>query len=338
MQSFSYNIQLDKLFAMLELGDITEPPLQLSGGFLHKMFVVVTDKNKYTVKALNPNIMQRDGALYNFIISEKIATIAKDDGIEAVPALMIKDNNIYIVEGQFYMIFPFIDGEVKNHTSITVEDCNMIGKVLARLHSINYYELCSCNHHPIAKLDIDWKNYRKLANASMVEWASQYSLLIDRLEEWTAQANNAITQRTDMVISHRDLDPKNVMWQDGRPIIIDWESAGETDPMQELIEVATSWASDDKAFIDEKLFFAVIEGYEEVAGKQNLDWNIPIAKSLISKLQWLEYNIKRSLGIECADLHEQSMGTQEVISTMNILKVYSINMNMLVEWLEKINM
>jgi len=47
------------------------------------------------------------------------------------------------------------------------------------------------------------------------------------LYEWSTQAEISLRLlATDMVIGHRDLDSKNVMWSKGKPIIIDWEAAG----------------------------------------------------------------------------------------------------------------
>ena len=47
-----------------------------------------------------------------------------------------------------------------------------------------------------------------------------------------------------MVISHRDLDPKNVMWNGSEPLVIDWEAAGYVNPYQEFLEVLNYWADD----------------------------------------------------------------------------------------------
>ena len=51
---------------------------------------------------------------------------------------------------------------------------------------------------------------------------------------------------TTTVISHRDLDPKNVMWNYNKPVLIDWESAGYINPMQDLIETAIYWSKMNK--------------------------------------------------------------------------------------------
>ena len=43
---------------------------QLTGGLMHKMFKVETDKGIYAIKVLNPEVMSREEAYNNFVISE----------------------------------------------------------------------------------------------------------------------------------------------------------------------------------------------------------------------------------------------------------------------------
>lgn len=41
----------------LNLGNIIEEPLKVTGGLTYRMFKIVTDKGRYIVKLLNPNII-----------------------------------------------------------------------------------------------------------------------------------------------------------------------------------------------------------------------------------------------------------------------------------------
>lgn len=61
-----------------------------------------------------------------------------------------------------------------------------------------------------------------------------------------------------MVISHRDLDSKNVMWNQYNPVLIDWESAGYINPMQDLIETAIYWSKNEKGVIDKQRFLSLL--------------------------------------------------------------------------------
>ncbi|HIW34166.1 MAG TPA: phosphotransferase [Candidatus Paenibacillus intestinavium] len=51
--------------------------------------------------------------------------------------------------------------------------------------------------------------------------------IIEDLDKWNERANNAAKLlANDCIISHSDLDPKNIMWDNNCPTIIDWEAAG----------------------------------------------------------------------------------------------------------------
>lgn len=52
----------DIVSEQLQLGKVLEKPVQVTGGFMHRMFKPVTEKGKYVVKLLNPNIMKRSDA------------------------------------------------------------------------------------------------------------------------------------------------------------------------------------------------------------------------------------------------------------------------------------
>ena len=64
-------------------------------------------------------------------------------------------------------------------------------------------------------------------------------------------------------------------------------------------------------------FFAFAESYAASYGFLYADWEEVLFGSLQGKLQWLEYSLKRSLRLECADEEEQSLGTTQVTETIN---------------------
>ena len=59
----------------LQLGELQELPVQVAGGFMHRMFKVVTKKGSYIIKLLNPNIMKRPTAMVNYKNAEEIEKI-----------------------------------------------------------------------------------------------------------------------------------------------------------------------------------------------------------------------------------------------------------------------
>jgi hypothetical protein len=52
--------------------------------------------------------------------------------------------------------------------------------------------------------------------------------------------------------------------------------------------------------------------------------------------QWLEYSLKRSLGIESSDAAERQMGTDHVFGTIKYLQRYQASIEQVVSWLKQI--
>lgn len=67
-----------------KLGTIVKSITKVTGGLSHRMYKVVTDKCIYAIKELNSGIMKKQDAYSNFVFSEKVTDIAKENGITAI--------------------------------------------------------------------------------------------------------------------------------------------------------------------------------------------------------------------------------------------------------------
>ena len=126
----------------------------------------------------------------------------------------------------------------------------------------------------------------------------------------------------NLIISHTDLDRKNVMWQGYKPFIIDWEASGYINPTIELIQVAWYWSGGDVENLDYNIFEILIKIYKKHY-KGNIDKK---AKQLVyadnyGGLGWLNYNLKRLLCIENNyEQDEIELAENEVIQSINEIK------------------
>ncbi|WP_346962368.1 phosphotransferase [Clostridium sp.] len=327
MSDIHYNLQFEKLCNVLQLGEIVHVPEKISGGLLHRMYAIKTTKGKYAIKALNPQIILRAEAMQNFINSEEIANIASKS-LSALPAKRFNEIFIHKVDNQFYLVFDWIDGKSLKSSGISIAHCEKIGSMLADIHMTDFSELMIVN---------DWDYYLQRGKENDSMWVNLMLKVVDKLYEWSTQAEISLRLlATDMVVSHRDLDSKNVMWSRGKPIIIDWEAAGYVNPMAELIETAIYWSENEIGNINKERFLAFIGGYKNIYGALNANWKIVLFNGFLGKLGWLEYNLKRSLGIECVDNQEQNLGTNEVTETINALIYYSEIIPKLEKWINSI--
>ena len=108
---------------------------------MHKMFKVETTKGIYCIKVLNPEVMSRSDAYNNFLLSESISNLAKNNGIPVSSALDINGNYLTKLDDMYYMVFDYIDGKVLKDDEITLEHSKKIGNILARIHNLDYKEI-----------------------------------------------------------------------------------------------------------------------------------------------------------------------------------------------------
>lgn len=72
--------------------------------------------------------------------------------------------------------------------------------------------------------------------------------------------------------------------------------------------------------MDHNLFRCFLRSYAEAGGELPADWET-IYWSNYGRLEWLEYNMKRSLGMECLE-DEIALGISEVKNTMKNIVYY----------------
>jgi thiamine kinase-like enzyme len=330
--SDTYN-QIEILFYKYGLAKLIEEPKQVSGGLMHKMYQAATEHNKYAVKELNSFIMKRNCVIEHLVDSERISK-ALEEIVPVISAIQFNNNPLLILDGKYYMIFNWLDGKSIFSPNISLEKCIQMGKLLGKIHSsdIVIHGIQKKITQPVI---YEWDRYLQLGQETNAEWVNEFSQMIEYLKKWNKQSSEACNSLSNyLVLSHRDLDPKNVMWNDDNPYIIDWESAGYVNPYQELLEVLNYWADNGSGGLEKDKFKALYEAYNSIVGSYQINWNVVLASGFSGMLGWLDYSFKRSLGIESASINEKKLGTEQVFGTMKSLKQYEQQTISLIDWLK----
>lgn len=328
-----YNLPFEKLSISLGLGTMIDEPKSIAGGLLHRMYKIITTKGVYAVKALNPVIMSRPNILQSYIITDTISNIASKY-VPALSAKMINGESIHCMDDQYFMIFDWLDGASLRTEEIMIEHSNKIAVILADIHRINFQDQIELPKEENQGTLIEWNIYIKEMDDSCNQLIHSLEEYKQDLYSWDEKAIFALEELQDnKVVSHRDLDSKNVMWSNEAPILIDWESAGFIHPLQDLIETALYWSDKEDGTTDKERFLSFIDTYKEKQGEIRTNWRTILEVGYRGKLEWLEYNIKRALGIECSDEKEQLLGEEQVELTLLALKKYEEKIDRIEEWL-----
>lgn len=330
-----YKLQFDKIFKQIGLGSLTSTAQVLSGGLLHQMFAIHSTAGTYAVKALNPQIMLRPTAKQNYINAENIATLAAQT-LPALPAKIVQGQVLQEIDGQYYLIFDWSDKQPIKQEEITAAHCHKLGSTLALLHNTDFSTLQLTAPAPQESILTDWHGYLQQGMAMNAPWVTNIQELITKLNAWKEECLIANQQLQADTISHRDLDPKNTLWEKSELIIIDWEAAGFINATHDLLETALYWAKNERGKIDFHKLSTFIHAYQQIRPRINTDWATALQIGLSGQLDWLEYNLKRSLGIECNSTEEKTLGNEQVILSLNKLKQDETNKSLLEQYLKTI--
>ena len=343
---------ITKLMRACGLGEVQGDLVPVSGGLMHRMFKVTTDAGVYAVKALNPDVMCRPGVRENFARAEELERLLEARGLPVVAALSFGGDmrpaggqKMLEIDGQFFYIFKWLEGRITDWDSISVEQCYKAGNVLGRIHSVDWQEdgltgdaqlesplkgdagTKSDQQETGAQCRIDFEEYLSLARAKGSGIASQIEetlpVLIAAQDEYL-DAQSAMPHVRAIIDD--DMDPKNVMWHDGEPFVIDLECLEYGNPMASCLNLALQWAGIVNEKYDKANLLAFFEGYRaaldgDLGEKQQsgnsafrgYDKIYGVAYS--AWLGWLEYNIRRALGLE-GSAADVATGEDEVVRTL----------------------
>jgi Ser/Thr protein kinase RdoA (MazF antagonist) len=94
------------------------------------------------------------------------------------------------------------------------------------------------------------------------------------------------------VMTHGDIDQKNIVLSAGGPVLCDWDVAMPMQPRRELADVAMSMAG----FTSPPVARQVVRAYA-ATGMPVADLGpADLAQSLVASLDWVEFNISRAVG------------------------------------------
>ena len=326
-RTYQYNLllrksntkKMEKLIKKFDLGSQIIKVTQIHGGLSNRLYRVETDQAEYAIKKLNKTLMQNKAEFERIIFAEKVARIAEENGILVVRALEFENKIIHKIDGDYYMIFNWNYGSHIQPEDVTDEICNIIGELLAKIHNLDFSKIEAEKSKEMQIRTIDWNS---LANIAKEQNKYYYKDLVENIEilyEINKKTNEALEYaKSNLIISHRDLIKKNILWNNNIPTVIDWESSGYVNPTVELVQVCWNWANGDVGKFEFEKFGIIVNSYlQNIKNYKKEDMKKLIYANLWEAIEWLEYNLKRSLCIESTYRKEEIDLAEEQINYLN---------------------
>jgi aminoglycoside phosphotransferase (APT) family kinase protein len=231
------------------LGAPTGPMIRVHGGFANRMYRLDTDQGSFAVKELN--LLDRRSAyraedVFRFERAAFAAGIPMPEPISVSPQALVHR---------------WVEGEKIPEAPVSPAYAFEVGEILARIHTLDVAWTPVPAEEPTSW---DWPELAERAAATGQPWAGE---LTSRVETFLAIAHFVDTceRPGPVVLTHRDIQPWNLLAREGRPVVLDWELSGMLDLSGELGSTALSLAK-GPGFDDIKpaIFRSVLDGY--VAG------------------------------------------------------------------------
>lgn len=260
--------------------------IRVHGGFANRMYRLDTDQGSFAVKELN--LLDRRWTyhaedVFRFEQSAFAAGIPMPEPISA---------------GHHMLVHRWVEGETLPEAPVSAAYAFEIGEIVARIHALDV----AWTHVPIEEpTPRDWPELAERAAATGQPWAGE---LASHVGAFLAMAHFVDTceRPGPVVLTHKDIQPWNLLAREGRPVLLDWELSGMLDLAGELGSTALSLAKgpgfDD---IRPAVFRSVLDGY--VAGGGALppsgpSWFVFMIGGWLGHTRW---NILRCLaGVEAS--------------------------------------
>ena len=312
-----------RLFNTCGLGELVLPIIPVSGGLMHRMYRVNTKEKSYAVKCLNQEIMKRPEAQANFARAERLESIIEKTDIPIVQALCINGRKMQCIDGQFFYIFDWHEGSITDWDHISEEQCYLAGNILGRIHALD--PECGTDisdresEAAVEESHIDWAAYTREALQTDHEIAEILSEN-EKLLQYAEKELNAARRKLPEIlrISNGDMDPKNVMWDQGQPYVIDLECLDYGNPVSHALELSLQWSGVTTCSLDLSHITAFFKGYLK-AYDNGFRAYAEVFGLAYTWVEWMEYNIQRALG-KCIDEDERQLGIAEAIQTLRRIR------------------
>ncbi len=315
--SLELGVNIKAVSKAFGLGPPIAEPSRVYGGLLHHMWKLQTETGAYAIKALSSDIPVKDEKINsNYELTEQIAARFIERGVSAVSALKSKGKHLLEVNGRYFLVYPWVNAMALNANVISEYHALKIAEVLAHIHQIHL--------EGARPQEMPGELYTTERLLNIIKKAEEFHCPFARDLRAHEQALIGIKDayirsvaplQQNQIITHGDLDQKNVLWDEHRqPILIDWEAAAFTNPTYDLINVALNWSGITTEQFDQNLFLKMIETYKKAGGVVDHSLLPAAFDGACGWIHWMIYNVERACTMGASE--QKTLGIAQVNQTL----------------------
>lgn len=291
-----------------DLGNVIGPPIDVPGGLSNRLYRLRTDRGEFAVKRMvasaeSPSFQGNVEAA--FAVEQRAA----DAGIAMPSPVPVQETGqalarIAAQNGSCWVrVHRWIAGDPVRADQFGSQGRDELATILARLHRLPCADLL-----PDTALE---------ATPAVRDWEAAFhhhGKLTPSLSQYIAELERIIRLGYDSgvgadVVSHRDLDPKNLLRTTDGLSVIDWDAAGPTNAHWDTMIMALDWSGVRDDGISTDAFERFLAAYTNAGGMLGQIKTASFSGWAEGVLDWLWFNLERATA---NDPIEHQLGRSEV--------------------------
>ncbi|NEE03421.1 aminoglycoside phosphotransferase family protein [Phytoactinopolyspora halotolerans] len=304
------------VIAAFGLGGHVEEMTPVSGAWSNRVYKLSTGGAGYAVKQIrnpwgDPRWQERLDAAWTFEQRARAAGVAMpepipnpvDGGCLAWVDVLGGGSRVPV------RVHAWVEGKPMRPGPVDRGVASWIGGTLATLHQLDV-AVEDRTLFPVANTDNAdrWPELVAAAERAGASWAADLRALESHTRVVAELARASALRADDEVMSHGDIDQKNIVMSADGPVLCDWDVAVPLVPRTELGDVAMSMAVWHELDVARE----VIRAYRDGGGADTEIRPEDFGPTLTSSLDWLVLNVERTLGLRAVTEAEADLGTRLV--------------------------
>jgi aminoglycoside phosphotransferase (APT) family kinase protein len=198
----------------------------------------------------------------------------------------------------------WVHGHPHGPGPVTMDTARWAGQVLATLHGLRVRPRDrSLFPVPDTKTARRWPDLAQAAQCAGAAWAHLLTAAAPAVALIADLATSAGYQPGQEVITHGDIDQKNLIATAQGPVLCDWDLATPLVPRRELADVALSLGWWENFAVSRQ----VLRSYRQAGGDDTPIGPPDLGPSLMNGLDWAAFNVERAIGLRPATEAETTL-------------------------------
>ena len=274
--------KLISICEIFKLGEIEA--YQQEDSSQNRVFKIITTKGSYIVKEFSKDTIGN----YYYLRKRKeqiaISEQLKKHKINCIIPKRINDKQFYLLDKHYYLVYDCSKDKYLTQDNITRDHIIELAKTQAKIHKLKIETKLPCTYKHI---NIDFDLYTKTIkdpNLKDLIYSNK-----EKLIEYIKKGNNALPSvKKNLCYSHNDYKHQNILWNETKMTLIDFDASGLSNPTAALIESAFTYSKQNNE-INYEYFELYIKTYLEEYGPLKDNFKDCLYISMNTKLQWLNY-------------------------------------------------